>query len=852
MVETPDIASNFLRQMFGVSTESNVYLSSLPNPDAGNGHASERHVTTRDGQDVARFVRKWDQRNRALYFCVSTIKPGVTRRAKETLAELNGLHTDIDFKSVDDTPEEIEQKLAQVMLPPTTVVASGHGLHAYWLLREALPATSENIAELEVLLRLLADHLGGDLAVCEAARLMRLPGSHNSKNGAWLEVKTLVQNGPRYELYQLNEWLTIVSPIIRRKTKTNGRDDVDDDINPFLAAAQRLGFTPPIDVEQRLAAMRYQGAGETGIHTTQVSVSAALLSRGTPLEDVVAVLLDATRAAAGPFGQHWNWQREEHAIRRMCDTWLAKHPPASTDTGKTAEETRDNKAEAEPKAKSKARAKTRSRASSHDMITAMADGVIESVRQQGREILLTGGDLWLYQEGVWRMADGGDVQSLKVLIQEGAQTLGQSPRIALLNSAWRRLTEHPDLHRANVDWDNSPDHIAVENGTLNLVICKLGDWRPDYYLRRKLAVAFEPGATAPMFAGFLASLFQDCDEETRSQSIAILQEFFGLCLAPRKLNREQRRALLLVGPSRVGKTELARVVRRLIGGTVAAPAVSEIGERFGLACFIDAQGWIRDDAINEGDRLDPERFKTVVTGEAIDIERKNRSAVTLRLNIPVLLTANMLPTARDSSDAIFNRCLVLELTHVFEEGQAVAFRKLAGVPPGMNLADWLFEQEGPGILNWALDGLVRLLERGQFDIPAHVAAAIQDFKDESNGVSEFARSMLTRSDTTMIHRTDLLCAFQGWWREEMGDDVRLLGARWLMPKIKAACPWTSDIKKHPGNRFVAGIALTEAGLRFWQRQSSDHAQSKRGVGGNASGPEAVNRTKDQSDAETVF
>ena len=124
-------------------------------------------------------------------------------------------------------------------------------------------------------------------------------------------------------------------------------------------------------------------------------------------------------------------------------------------------------------------------------------------------------------------------------------------------------------------------------------------------------------------------------------------------------------------------------MRLLIGGTIAAPAVREISERFGLASFADAAAWIRDYAINEGDRLDPERFKTIVTGEPIDIERKNRTALaSVQLCIPVLLTANPLQTARDSSEAIFNRCLVVELTNLIDEASAVAARRRLGVETG--------------------------------------------------------------------------------------------------------------------------------------------------------------------------
>jgi hypothetical protein len=38
---------------------------------------------------------------------------------------------------------------------------SGNGLHAYWCFRESLPVTDDNVARVEALLHLLADHLAG-------------------------------------------------------------------------------------------------------------------------------------------------------------------------------------------------------------------------------------------------------------------------------------------------------------------------------------------------------------------------------------------------------------------------------------------------------------------------------------------------------------------------------------------------------------------------------------------------------------------------------------------------------------------------------------------------------------------
>ena len=64
---------------------------------------------------------------------------------------------------------------------------SGGGLHFYWLLTEALDIrqSADNAAETEesvvAVLKQLAGIMAGDTSVCDLARIMRLPGSHNTK-----------------------------------------------------------------------------------------------------------------------------------------------------------------------------------------------------------------------------------------------------------------------------------------------------------------------------------------------------------------------------------------------------------------------------------------------------------------------------------------------------------------------------------------------------------------------------------------------------------------------------------------------------------------------------------------------
>jgi hypothetical protein len=322
-VEATCAAAQFIVDVFAASTANPIYLSSIKNRDAPADEPGERHVLTRSPAAIEAFVRKWDRRHRGTYFCVNPLKAGTTR-AKANVAELNGLHVDIDFKDVEEGPDAVLAAIRSVALPPSMVVSSGNGAHAYWFFHEALPATPENVERLERALRRLCAHLGGDPAVCEVSRLMRLPGTHNTKDGAWKEVVVTDTCHARYGLDELEEWLDDTTPIIRRKAAaTNGNGAGHD--NLFLDFGEQA-TKAPLDVEARLAAMRHRGVGEAAIHTTQLQVSASLLSQGVPIAEVVEQLLRATRKAAGAEGAFWDWKQEESDLWKMCYAWLAKHP----------------------------------------------------------------------------------------------------------------------------------------------------------------------------------------------------------------------------------------------------------------------------------------------------------------------------------------------------------------------------------------------------------------------------------------------------------------------------------------------------------------------------------------------
>ena len=110
---------------------------------------------------------------------------GVTaRRAgggkKEHITSIPGVWQDLDFKRYADGEAGAWAALDAFPLPPTWVIHSGGGLQAIW--EFVAPLTNRaQFADFEALLSRHASALGSDPAVAEVARVLRLPGSYNSK-----------------------------------------------------------------------------------------------------------------------------------------------------------------------------------------------------------------------------------------------------------------------------------------------------------------------------------------------------------------------------------------------------------------------------------------------------------------------------------------------------------------------------------------------------------------------------------------------------------------------------------------------------------------------------------------------
>ncbi len=141
------------------------------------------------------------------------------RGNKEHTTHAPALWADLDGKSFDAADPQhgkamalarLRQALPQE-LQPSLLVDSGNGYHGYWLLIEPWDFSENgNRPKLEASVSALAEYLGGDVAVADVARVMRLPGTLNVKDPANPRPCLLVECNPerRFNLSDFDDYFT--------------------------------------------------------------------------------------------------------------------------------------------------------------------------------------------------------------------------------------------------------------------------------------------------------------------------------------------------------------------------------------------------------------------------------------------------------------------------------------------------------------------------------------------------------------------------------------------------------------------------------------------------------------------
>ena len=345
-----------------------------------------------------------------------------------------------------------------------------------------------------------------------------------------------------------------------------------------------------------------------------------------------------------------------------------------------------------------------------------------------------GGQLYVYHDGVYR-ADGD-----AFVRRRSADILGDRwTRARADEAAAYLLATTPQL------WERPPlDTVNVRNGLLDVTSDDLHPHSPDFLSCVQIGAAFDPTAACPTIERFIKEVFP-------SDVVDLAYELAGHLMIP---DTSPQRAVMLVGAGANGKTTYARTLETFLGGAVNVSAITLQAldsNRFAAAGLFGKLANIATDLDAEALKSSA-MFKAVASGDPITAERKYGAPFTFAPFARLLFSANEPPPTHDTSFAFFRRWIIIPFDQTFT-GKAADPHLLEKLTTPAELS---------GLLNFALEGLLCLRERGGFTQADSLTIAAEDFRTAVDSAAAFVSEQCLLS---LDHRTGqaaLYDAYKTW------------------------------------------------------------------------------------------
>lgn len=368
----------------------------------------------------------------------------------------------------------------------------------------------------------------------------------------------------------------------------------------------------------------------------------------------------------------------------------------------------------------------------------------------------------------------------------------------------------PDIRREAL---GAPEwKLPVGNGLLDLVAVldngatdPIRPLQPEDRALNRLPVEYDATADCPRFEEYL-------QEVSRDEDIPKLQEYAGYLLY--HWGQPFKKSIVLVGPTDSGKSTFTKVMREMLGHeNVASETLYDlISTNWGTAQLFGKMANIRNE-LTSSELKRPERFKELTGGEEqINAERKREKKFQFVVTQKFLFSTNDVPKIDGADPAFYNRWLFASFPNTIPKQEQ-----------DPDLHTDIIENELSGVLNWALDGLERLLEQQQFSNERSADEKEIMWQSKSSLINRFKAEILdvTGDDSDTVAKNDvhsLLAAFADYVGKETPTQNK------LTRELKK----DTDIgdKEQSGTRYYTGIKIEKKSIGGRKPLDETHSQKR--------------------------
>jgi len=359
-------------------------------------------------------------------------------------------------------------------------------------------------------------------------------------------------------------------------------------------------------------------------------------------------------------------------------------------------------------------------------------------------------EMWIYQEGIY-------IPQGKSFVREFCrEILGETFTPQLANNVISKIEADTYIDHDTFFGTNYKFEIPLLNGILDIRTREIKPFNPHKIFFNKIPIEYNASAECPNILQYFRTILKTEEE------IKVMLEIFGyLLLKEYKIEK----AFMFVGFGRNGKSKTVELMKKFIGSENCAslPLKSLHEESFSLCELFGKMANLASD-LSKTDLRETGMIKSLIGRDTIQAKRKFLRDLSFVNYAKMIFAANELPRIFDTTDGFWTKWILIEFPYKFvseeEYNNLKEEEKEKHRIIDSNIIEKLSSpEELSGLLNYALDGLDRILTQKDFSYSKSTAEVKDMWIRKSDSFTAFCYDCLKEEPDSLISKDKLKKTF---------------------------------------------------------------------------------------------
>lgn len=264
-------------------------------------------------------------------------------------------------------------------------------------------------------------------------------------------------------------------------------------------------------------------------------------------------------------------------------------------------------------------------------------------------------------------------------------------------------------------------------------------------------------------------------------------------------NYSYRKSIWFVGEGNDGKGTVQQLITNLVGiKNIASLKLNQFSERFALS-MIEGKTVIIGDDVQAGVYVDESsNFNSVVTGEPVLVEEKNKQPYTTIFKKTVIQSTNELPRFKNKTNGTYRRFTIIPFKKTFSSKE-----------DNWDIKDKYIYRED--VLEYVLKRALEM-DFDRFIEPKASMEALEEFKESNDTVKAFVNEWFPRFESTRLPSRFLWWLYQEWCKDE--GVTKLTKRKFENQLIKNLPQDWSKKRMRPTARFIPSVDVPKHYIGF--------------------------------------